>query len=207
MPIDQDAALIAERTSFYETLQSLTDDEWSHASLCDGWRIRDVAAHAHLSVTIKLGTAILGILRNRGDYDRWMKGYAVSLGDRPPSEILASWAVASTSTKQPPAARPAQSALDVFVHHHDVLAPLGREVPSDPARLRWMADGVVAIGRPLNWGTRVKDLRLIATDIDWHYGTGPEVRGPAAAIITAAVGRDALLDQLEGDGVAELRRR
>ncbi|GJM36874.1 MAG: hypothetical protein DHS20C19_02410 [Acidimicrobiales bacterium] len=207
MPIDPDAALLAERQSLYETLQTLSDDEWDQPSLCEGWRIRDLASHAHLAVTISLRVAVLGILRNRGDYDRWMGGYAASLGDRPVSEILASWEVASRSTKQPPAARPAQSALDCFVHHHDVLLPLGREVPSDPGRLRWMADGVVAIGRPLGWGTRVKDLRLLATDIDWHYGTGPEVRGSAAAIIMAACGRDALHDQLSGDGVAELQRR
>lgn len=207
MPIDPDEALIAERRSFLATLETLTDEEWDHASLCDGWRIRDVAAHASLAATISLRTAIVGILRNRGDYDRWMGGYARALGDRPVAEILASARFAAGSTKQPPAAKPAQSAIDVFVHHHDVLVPLGRTVPSDPARLRWMADGVVAIGRPLGWGTRVKDLRLIATDIDWHYGTGPEVHGPAAAIILAACGRDALHDQLSGDGVAELTGR
>ena len=207
MPIDPDDALIAERRAFLATLETLTDDEWNHASLCGGWRIRDVASHAHLAVTSSLRTAVVGILRNRGVYDRWMSGYARSLGDRPVSEILASWRIAAESAKQPPAARPAQSALDIFVHHHDVLVPLGREVPSDPDRLRWMADGVVAIGRPLGWGTRVKDLRLLATDIDWHYGTGPEVQGPAAAIIMAACGRDALHDQLTGPGVEELRRR
>ncbi|MEM7143053.1 MAG: maleylpyruvate isomerase family mycothiol-dependent enzyme [Actinomycetota bacterium] len=207
MPIDPDAALLAERSSFHDTLLTLTDEEWDTASLCDGWRIRDVASHAVLLIDLKISTALMGILRHRGDYDAWMKGYAVELGNRPVAQILDSAKRNAASTKQPPAARPAQSAIDVFVHHHDVLLPLDREVPSDPDRLRWMADGVVAIGRPIGWGTRVKDLRLIATDIDWHYGTGPEIHGPAAAIIMAACGRDELRHQLDGDGVAELQRR
>ena len=48
---------------------------------------------------------------------------------------------------------------------------------------------------------------MIATDIDWHYGTGPEVRGPAAAILVAACGRPALDEELEGPGLATLRDR
>ena len=207
MPIDPDAALLAERSSFHETLLTLNDDDWNAASLCDGWRVRDVASHVSIFADLKTTTALVGILRKRGDYNAWMKSCAVDLGNRTLDRIIESAKRNAVSTRQAPGARPAQSAIDVFVHHHDVLVPLQREVPLDSERLRWMANGMVAIGRPLGWGIRVKDLRLVATDIDWHYGSGPEVSGPTAAIIMAACGRSHLHNQLEGNGVAILRQR
>ena len=56
-------------------------------------------------------------------------------------------------------------------------------------------------------GKRTKGLRFIATDVDWAWGDGPEVRGPGEAIALAVVGRAAVLDELTGGGVPELRRR
>ncbi len=207
MPVDEDAALIAERSALYETLTILTPDEWNRASLCSGWRNRDVASHVHAALTVGLPRLLLGLATNRGDFNRFMAGYARRLGDRPTSDILASWAEVRTSARIPPTTNKAEVAMDAFVHHHDICVPLGRVVASDPARLRWMADAMVAAKQQIGSGPRVKGLRLIATDIDWHYGTGPEVRGPAAALILAGCGRTALHGQLEGDGLAELARR
>ena len=207
MPVNEDAALIAERSSFYETLRALTPEEWDHPSLCGGWRNRDVATHVHLALTIKIPRLIVGLALNRGDFKKFMASYVPQLGDRPISEILGSWEAVATSAKIPPTTKKVEITLDAFVHHHDIALPIGRVVTSDPERLRWMADGMVAAQRPILSGPRVKGLRLIATDIDWHYGTGPEIQGPAAALILAGCGRTALSDQLEGDGLAELVRR
>ncbi|WP_405135926.1 hypothetical protein [Nocardia sp. NBC_01388] len=56
-------------------------------------------------------------------------------------------------------------------------------------------------------GRFLKGLRWEATDADWSRGTGPVVRGPGEALVVAMAGRAAALDDLEGDGVPELRRR
>jgi uncharacterized protein (TIGR03083 family) len=207
MPINEDAALIAERTSMYEMLQTLSEEEWNRDSLCEGWRVRDVATHAHLLVTIKPLRAVVGVVLNRGNINKFMASYVPQLGNRPTEEILASWAEVATSAKIPPTTKKVEITLDCFVHRHDICVPLGREVSTDPERLRWMADGMVAAKNPILSGPRVEGLQLIATDIDWHYGTGPEIKGPAAALILAGCGRTALHDQLEGSGLDELRRR
>ena len=207
MPLNENDALIAERSSLYRTLKTLTPEEWDHASLCAGWRNRDVASHVHLPLTITLPQLLLGLARHRGDFNAFMAAHVPPLGNRPTDEILASWALVATSTKVPPMTKTVEIALDAFVHHHDIAVPLGRVVPSDPERLRWMADGLGAAQKPIGSSQRVRGLRLIATDIDWHYGTGSEVRGPAAALMLAGSGRDALSHQLEGDGVDELIRR
>jgi len=205
--IDERAALIAERTAFHEMLTDLADDDWDAASLCEGWRVRDVAAHAHLGATMTIPAALIGLARARGGFDRFMNAQVRVEGSKPISEILGIWSEVARSSKVPPILKRVAQAIDVFVHHHDIALPLDRSVPLDPARLRWMADGLVGTGKPIGGAARVDGLRLIATDIDWHYGTGPEVAGPAAAIILGGCGRRALDDELSGDGVAQLRQR
>jgi hypothetical protein len=46
-----------------------------------------------------------------------------------------------------------------------------------------------------------------ATDTDWRHGEGPEVSGPATALLSTLSGRTAALPELAGEGVAEARAR
>jgi hypothetical protein len=50
-------------------------------------------------------------------------------------------------------------------------------------------------------------VRLIATDSDWSYGKGPEVRGPGEALLMVMAGRPAALRDLEGAGTSTLVAR
>jgi hypothetical protein len=54
---------------------------------------------------------------------------------------------------------------------------------------------------------RARGLRLVATDLPWSAGAGPEVRGPAEALYMALNGRTGAIDQLTGDGVPVLAGR
>ena len=54
---------------------------------------------------------------------------------------------------------------------------------------------------------RSKGLRLVAPDIGWWAGTGPEVRGPGEAILMALNGRADALQDLTGDGTSVLTER
>ena len=51
---------------------------------------------------------------------------------------------------------------------------------------------------------RTRGLRLVATDIDWSHGGGPEVRGPGEALLMAMAGRGDALKDLSGPGKDEL---
>ena len=205
--IDEQQALRHERAALYETVRELSPEEWDTASLCEGWRIRDVIAHVNLGVTITASAVLVGLLAARGDFDRFMKKYAVRKGSRPLPELLAETEMVAGSTRNPPTTKRVDLAIDALVHHHDIAIPLGRTVPTDAARLRWLADGMVGANKAIGSAERSRGLRLIATDIDWHYGTGPEVRGPAAALIYAAAGRGALDEVLDGEGLAALQER
>jgi hypothetical protein len=48
---------------------------------------------------------------------------------------------------------------------------------------------------------------LVATDIDWSSGHGPEIAGPVGAILLLLTGRPVGLADLTGDGADLLRRQ
>jgi uncharacterized protein (TIGR03083 family) len=50
----------------------------------------------------------------------------------------------------------------------------------------------------------VGGVRLTATDLDLSIGQGPEIRGPALALLLAVTGRRVVLDELGGPGLAIL---
>jgi hypothetical protein len=54
---------------------------------------------------------------------------------------------------------------------------------------------------------RLDGLALAATDQDWTWGTGTEVRGPSEAVAMAVSGRVVALEDLSGPGVQALRSR
>ena len=54
---------------------------------------------------------------------------------------------------------------------------------------------------------RIRGLRLIATDLGFSAGLGPEVRGAAEPLLMAIAGRRAALSELSGPGQPKLARR
>ena len=46
--------------------------------------------------------------------------------------------------------------------------------------------------------------RLVATDLDWSIGGGPEIRGPILALLLLLTGRTAGYADLTGPGAAAL---
>jgi hypothetical protein len=54
---------------------------------------------------------------------------------------------------------------------------------------------------------RIAGLQLTATDMDWSHGHGPEVTGPAEALVVMMAGRLVAFDDLSGGGTADLASR
>jgi hypothetical protein len=79
-----------------------------------------------------------------------------------------------------------------------------REIPAErlvPA-LRY-----ALIAPPIRAVWRARDLRLVATDLDWSTGKGPEVRGPGEALLMAIAGRRGVVGELSGPGQPKLMER
>ena len=48
---------------------------------------------------------------------------------------------------------------------------------------------------------------MVANDVEWSYGEGPEVHGPGEALLMAMAGRPDGLGQLSGPGKSVLGQR
>jgi len=81
---------------------------------------------------------------------------------------------------------------------------VGRFIP--PERLQRVLN--IPLSSPATRGARkAHGVRLSATDVDWVYGDGLEVTGPAEALIMAMAARPDALNQLVGPGKALLAQR
>ena len=94
--------------------------------------------------------------------------------------------------------------VDGMIHQQDIRRALGIHraiLPPAPGRARLRA---LRARRPRRLARR--RVRLTATDVDWSYGTGPEVRGPGEALLMAMAGRPHALPDLAGPGKAKLAK-
>jgi hypothetical protein len=60
---------------------------------------------------------------------------------------------------------------------------------------------------PLRAFQRARGLTLVATDLDWSHGTGPQVRGTGEALLMAIAGRADPINELSGPGKSLLAKR
>ena len=199
----------AERSALADLLESLAPADWDRPSLCDGWRVRDVAAHVISSPQTGVAAMTKAALRAGGRFHRLTDQEARRLGARPPAEIVADFRRLDGSRRHPPGTSVLDPLLDVLVHTQDIAVPLGRRHEMPPAAARTAANrawGLPSLFFPVR--KLVQDMRLTATDVDWTRGTGPTVAGPMSALLLLTTGRHApALPHLTGDGAPQLTKR
>ncbi len=197
-----------QRLSLADLLEDLSDEEWETASLCAGWRVRDVAAHVAMAPQVPSALSMLAdAARARGSFNRLNHDVAVRHASRPVAQIVAELRNFAGSQKLPVVTNYQNSLFDILVHGQDVAIPLGRrrQVPLEAAQAG--AARVWTMGWPFWAKKRMRGFRLIATDVDWWAGKGAEVRGPIDALLLLLTGRSAALPRLTGDGIPELAAR
>jgi uncharacterized protein (TIGR03083 family) len=196
----------AERASLADLLETLTDGEWAMPSLCDGWRVGDVAAHLTLSHAGYRET-LVGAVRARGNFDRMIRDTALRAASLPRPEYPRRLRAMVGSRRTAPFLTPMQPLMDVLVHGQDIAVPLGRTRPMPPEAAAAAGQQAWDIAFPFRARKRLAGYRLTATDTDWTVGDGAPVEGPIAALLLLVTGRSAAVDQLTGDGARSLRRR
>lgn len=193
----------AEQADFAALLRGLSPEQWAAPSLCSGWSVRDVVMHIAIHAHTTAPQRIAQLARVGFSESRQMEPHRAR-----PTDELVDWL-----------ASPAQLAgrsniltqlSELVIHQQDVRRPLGivRRLPAE--RLSVVLDfGLTRVGNVSVAFSRrhAKGLRLVAPDIGWWAGTGPEVRGPGEAIFMALNGRADALPDLTGDGARVLARR
>ncbi len=194
----------AERRALVDDLRGLTAEQWETPSLSTGWTVHQVAAHLIDSGTTGRLDFIRRMITSRGDFDRDNAvGMERHLRSRP-EDTLAALEAAVDSTRTPPADL-ATRLVEAFVHGEDIRRPL--DLAGDyPARgVAAALDYLVQTGVGMGGGKeRVQGVRVVASDLDWTSGSGPELSGRGIDLLLALSGRPAGAAQLSGAGLETL---
>lgn len=185
-------------------LDELPEERWDEMSYCEGWRVRDVAGHFVLGTATPARTVVKKVAAGGFRLNTVVGRESRNVGNRLTVDELRAEVRRGTDVEEfggilrflPQKPLPA----DLLTHLYDIAEPLDLDVDVPEERLVGALELLVRIN---DWGSkkRAKDVRLVATDVDWSHGSGPEVRGSARHLILALGGRSAVRDQLEGDGV------
>jgi uncharacterized protein (TIGR03083 family) len=195
-----------ERASMADTLAELKPSQWAEPSLCAGWSVHIAAGHMLAGAEQTPLAFITGMAGSGFRFNTLMDRNARRLGALPPGEIIERLRARTTTTNGPPA--PAVTMLgEIVVHTGDILYPLGQAREMSPEAVIACLEMYKTTSFPVGTKKRIDGLRLVATDVDWSHGTGPEVTGPALPLLLAMTGRTPGLDALSGAGVATMRSR
>ncbi|MFE3500241.1 maleylpyruvate isomerase family mycothiol-dependent enzyme [Kitasatospora sp. NPDC059146] len=197
-----------ERRDLAEVLAGLTPRQWNAPSLCEGWRVREVAAHMGTGFRYSTARTLGELLRSGGNVHRM----ADRIARRDAAALTTDRLAAALSEhaghpwRPPVGGRIAALAHDA-VHGLDITVALGL-----PPRLP-LHRGTALLGgvspRSLRFfGARLEGVRLRATDADWSYGPGPlPVEGRAEHLLLVAYGRRLPAGLLTGAGAERFTDR
>jgi uncharacterized protein (TIGR03083 family) len=195
-----------ERADFADLLTGLSAEQWDHPSLCERWRVHDVVAHV-LSYD-ELGPWRLAWRFIKGGFmpNRVNAIGVAEYAKRSPGQLTALMRACIRPRGLTAGFGGMIALVDGMIHQQDIRRALGipRTVP--PHRLRAVLE--YALTAPAVRGARrARGIRLMATDIGWTHGSGPEVRGPGEALMMVMAARPDALDQLAGPGKTKLAQR
>lgn len=196
----------AERADLLALLASLEPHQWDGPTLCAGWRVRDVVAHMisyeglgrrELFRRFARGRLLLGRVNDIG---------VAESRDAGPDELLARLEQRLEPDGLTAGFGCRVALLDAMIHQQDIRRPLGA-TRTIPAERLLPALSFARFAPPIGAFWRARALRLVATDLDWSAGRGPEVRGPAESLLMAISGRHGIVDELTGPDQATLAAR
>lgn len=193
-----------ERIEFAELLGGLTPQQWATPSLCQGWTVREVAAHTIAYLAQSQIRLALNMAAARFDVDRLnakgLDDHAALTPDR--LVELMGRGVEPSGAAALYGGRVAL--IECLIHQQDIRRPLGllRDIPAEGLKVSL---NYARISPVIGGARRMRGVRLVASDLDWAAGTGPEVHGSGEALLLAMTGRAAAVaDELDGEGLASI---
>ena len=195
-----------EREEFAALLDGLTPQQWESPTLCDQWRVRDVAVHTVSYDELSTAGLVGRFLKGRLNTDRINAIGVADYADRAPEQITAMIRAHAEPHGLTGGFGGRIALTDGMIHQQDIRRSVGIPRTIDPERLRTALD-FARFAPTIRGAWRARGVRLVATDLDWSHGSGPEVRGSGEALLMAMAGRRAALDDLDGPGKAKFAQR
>ena len=202
-----------EREALIDLLVTLDDEQWTTPSLCEGWRVEDVAAHLAWTPVLAPVEMPVRLVRARFSINGYILQTARRWSERGRDAIVSQLRVNARRDAKLLGVPRVAALSDAIVHGYDIRRPLGfaREVP--PPAYAVAATWHAELGPPLSWTfggdvrSRIAGLRLVADDMSWTHGEGPEVHATGEAMLLMMTGRPVQRSELTGPGADDLWAR
>ena len=193
--IDLGTEIATEFLSLADLLETAPVSVWDAPSLCEGWRIREVVAHVTMPARYDAAAFMAEMATADGDFTRLSNTVAARDGASPPTSLLADLRSETLHGWEPPGGGQLGALTHAVVHGLDVTeaAGLGRTVPATHMAL------VLGAADPGLFGTDLTGVELRADDLDWSYGSGELVTGPAQVLALVVCGRVVPTGRLGGN--------
>ncbi len=195
---DLQPVVAAEFLALGDLLEPATEAQWDTPSLCAGWRVREVIAHMTMAARYSEEEFMAELRRCDFDFGRLSNQIAARDAELPASELAASLRAEVMQHWTPPGGGWHGALNHVVIHGLDVTVPLGVPRRSPDATIRVVLDDLTAGGVQARFGTSIEGRSLQASDLDWSYGSGPVLRGPAEYLALVLCGRATPEGRLEG---------
>jgi uncharacterized protein (TIGR03083 family) len=188
-----------------DVLDALPAARWDVPSLCDGWRVREVVAHLTMPARYSEDAFMAELREDEFDFTRLSNRIASRDAKLPTGELVANLRDEALHRWTPPGGGDRGALNHVVIHALDVTVPLGEPRQASDTAIRTVLDDLTDGGGHAHFGTDLQGRTLRATDIDWTYGSGPQLSGTAADLALHLCGRTIPADRLRGNPLARSR--
>jgi uncharacterized protein (TIGR03083 family) len=183
------AAVADEFRQLADLLEGVPASSWDAATLCDGWRAREVVAHLTLPMWSSTPRFVFEIVRARGKINRAFDRSARRDAKLPTADLVAALRADKLHAWKPPGGGHEGALVHVVIHALDVTVPSGidRRIPEE--RIRIVLDAVTQPKTVKFFGVDLTGIELRADDIDWSFGSGTPLSGNATDLALVVCGR------------------
>lgn len=183
----------AERERLAQLFADLGPDRWGAASLCQGWRNREVLAHMTMPFRLSGLGFLGGMARARFNFNRFADRDARATADTmSDAELVDLYRANIRHPWRPPGGGQAGALGHEIIHGLDITEPLG--LPAPPPDRIALALGSAGPRNLAYFGVDLAGRRLVADDTDCSVGDGEVLRLPARDLMLVVTGRRALAD-------------
>jgi len=183
------AAVAGTFVALADLLGGLSPDVWDAPSLCEGWRVREVVAHVTMPARYT-ADEFMKLLADAGlDFPSLSNRLAAEDGRLALAVLDENLRAGALHRWTPPGGGWHGALNHAVIHGLDVTAAIGADRCSSDDAMRIVLDDLTAGGVHREFGTELSPVTLHATDLDWSFGTGPDLAGSAEDIALHLCGR------------------
>jgi uncharacterized protein (TIGR03083 family) len=208
-PTDTDLQplVAAEYRALAELLAELPPERWDTPSLCSLWRVREVVAHVTMPARYDQAAFVAELQADGFDFGRLSDRIAARDAELPTEDLVGNLRSEILHAWQPPGGGAHGALNHAVVHGLDITVPLGRPRRASDDALRAVLDALTAGGGHAHFGVAIEGRALSATDLDWAFGSGVPLHGPAEDLVLHLCRRTVPDSRLRGEPLSPTPER